>query len=121
MTFCWTTLHVKDMTVSLDFYQNILGLPLNRRYTTPDGKDIAFLGEGTTEVELICSADETDIDMGHSISMGFVTPSVEETLAFLATKNIPVHSGPFKPNPSIQFFYILDPDGLKIQFVERTA
>lgn len=30
-----------------------------------------------------------------------------------------VHSGPFQPNPSVSFFYILDPNGLKIQFVEN--
>ena len=34
-------------------------------------------------------------------------------------KGIPIHSGPFQPNPHARFFFVLDPNGLKIQFVEN--
>ncbi|ODS49840.1 MAG: lactoylglutathione lyase, partial [Halanaerobium sp. 4-GBenrich] len=34
-------------------------------------------------------------------------------------KNIVIQSGPISPNPKIEFFFVLDPNGLKIQFVEN--
>jgi lactoylglutathione lyase len=45
--------------------------------------------------------------------------SVDEMMAFVKEKGIPIHSGPFQPNPNTKFFFIIDPNGLKIQFVER--
>ncbi|NLK05931.1 MAG: VOC family protein, partial [Spirochaetales bacterium] len=32
-----------------------------------------------------------------------------------------IYAGPFSPNPYVRFFYILDPNGVKIQFVEQKA
>ena len=36
----------------------------------------------------------------------------------LVERGIAIHSGPFQPNPELRFLYVLDPDGLKVQFVE---
>jgi lactoylglutathione lyase len=44
---------------------------------------------------------------------------VELLMAFMKENGIAIHSGPFQPNPGIRFFYVLDPNGLKIQFVEN--
>jgi lactoylglutathione lyase len=33
-------------------------------------------------------------------------------------KGIEIYDGPHQPNPNTKFFYVLDPNGLKIQFVE---
>ncbi len=45
---------------------------------------------------------------------------MEKSLHFYQTViGLPVQAGPFSPNPSIKFLYVLDPDGLKIQFVEN--
>ncbi|MDD5601014.1 MAG: VOC family protein, partial [Actinomycetota bacterium] len=32
MKFCWTTIMVNDLEESLKFYQEIIGLPVNRRF-----------------------------------------------------------------------------------------
>ena len=45
--------------------------------------------------------------------------SVDEMMNFVKEKGIVVESGPFQPNPHVKFFYIMDPNGLKIQFVEN--
>jgi lactoylglutathione lyase len=34
-------------------------------------------------------------------------------------KGIPVESGPVQPNPHVKFFFIKDPNGMKIQLVEN--
>ena len=119
MAFLWTTITVKDMEESLNFYQNIVGLPLNRRFSAGPGVEIAFLGEDATKVELICNESIKEFNMGTDISLGFAVRSIEEKIAFLESKGIKIHSGPFSPNPHTRFFFILDPNGLEIQFVEQ--
>ena len=119
MGFCWTTLNVKNMDESLDFYENIVGLKLERRVSMGPDKELAFLGEDETKVELIYDKTNNSLNIGNDISLGFTTPSIENKLTFLKEKGINIHSGPFQPAPHIKFFFILDPNGLRIQFVEK--
>ncbi len=119
MKYCWTTINVSDMKKSLSFYQDIIGLEIKRQFKPNEEMEIAFLGNGETQVELICNKNNREIIYGKDISMGFVTESISSTTDLLKSKNIDLHSGPFQPNPSIKFIYILDPDGLKIQLVEN--
>lgn len=119
MKFCWTTLKVKDMDESLSFYQEIVGLSIDRRFNAGPGVEIVFLGDGETKVELIYDENNKEVDFGQNISLGFVVNSVDEKMEFVQKNDIDIHSGPFQPNPNIKFFYIIDPNGLKIQFVEN--
>lgn len=119
MKFCWTTISVRDMEKSINFYQNIIGLPIIRRMQPTPDMELAFLGEGDTQVELSCHKDAAEVEFGKDISLGFVVESLDDFADFLKTKSIGIHSGPFQPNPFIRFLYVLDPDGLKIQFVEN--
>lgn len=118
MKFCWSTLTVKDMEESLKFYKEIVGLKENKRFQAGPGMEIVFLGEGETQIELIYNANKKDINMGADISLGFQVSSLDEMMEFVKEKGIDIHSGPFQPNPSTRFFYVLDPNGLRIQFVE---
>lgn len=118
MKFCWCTITVNNLDESQKFYQEIVGLKLNKRYTARPGTEIAFLGEGDTQVELI-TYGEGPVRMSEDISLGFIVDSVDQKIAFLKENGITILSGPFKPNPNIQFFYIKDPNGVKIQFVEQ--
>lgn len=119
MKFCWTTLKVKNMDESLNFYQEVVGLEVDKRFNAGPGTEITFLGDGETKVELICEENSKDVSIGQDISLGFEVESVDEMIKFVKEKGIPVHSGPFEPNSHIRFFYIMDPNGLKIQFVEN--
>ncbi len=44
MKFCWVTINVKDMEKSLHFYQEIIGLNINRRMKPNSDMEIIFLG-----------------------------------------------------------------------------
>ncbi|MCL6458912.1 MAG: VOC family protein [Gorillibacterium sp.] len=119
MKFCWSTLRVNDMEESLAFYQEIVGLELNRRFNAGPGGEIAFLGDGETKIELISNAANKEVNLGEDISLGFEVESVDEMIESVKEKGLAIHSGPFQPNPHVKFFYVLDPNGLKIQFVEN--
>lgn len=119
MKFCWSTIKVKNMEESLKFYEEIVGLKLNDRFNSVPGKEIVFLGEGETKIELICDESIKDINYSEFISLGFEVNSLDKMINLLKEKGMKIHSGPVMPNPHIKFIYVLDPNGLKIQFIEN--
>ena len=118
MNISWITLTVKNMDESLNFYTEVVGLTLEDRRPAGPQMELAFLGDGETKLELVCNQAVTDFDMGQSISLGFAVASVDQTMATFKKKGIAIHSGPFQPAPYIRFFFITDPNGLKIQLIE---
>ena len=119
MDFCWVTIYVKDMAKSLKFYQKIIGLNIKREMNPTSEMQIVFLGSGKTEIELIYNANHTNLSYGEDISLGFTVDSVDSEIERLKQNKIEIHSGPFQPNPHTKFFYLLDPNGIKVQFVEN--
>jgi len=120
VAFCWCTLQVDNLDESLKFYQDIVGLPLNRRFKSSEGgMEIAFLGEGETKVELICCEGNELKSKGECISLGFTVDSLEQKMQFIKDKGIAIKRGPVQPNPHIRFFFIVDPNGFDVQFVEN--
>jgi lactoylglutathione lyase len=107
------------MEESLKFYEEIVGLKVDRRFMAGPEVEIVFLGDGETKVELICNKNEKEVSIGKDISWGFEVKSVDEMIRRVKEKGIAIEGGPFQPNPHVKFFYILDPNGLKVQFVEN--
>lgn len=114
MKLCWTTLLVKNMEESLKFYTEVIGLEVASRYNAMPGVELAFLGKGETQIELVCNAESANAVVGDAVSYGFDVPSLDEALAMVKEKGIPIHSGPVE-HPTVKFFFIKDPNGLKIQ------
>ncbi|NCB41318.1 MAG: VOC family protein [Clostridia bacterium] len=121
MKFCWSTLMVKNLEESINFYRDIVGLEVDRRFPAGPGMEIAFLGDGETKIELICDKSQKEIIVGPDISWGFETDSVNRMMSFVKEKGIDILSGPFKTGNGSMFFYIKDPDGMKIQFFEEAS
>ncbi|MDF9408717.1 VOC family protein [Pelotomaculum isophthalicicum JI] len=120
MKFCWCTITVNNMEESLKFYQEIVGLSIEKRYMAGPATEIAFLGSGETKVELLYHNDvNQNINVGQNISLGFEVNSVDEMIKFIQEKGLKIESGPFQPAPHIKFFFVKDPNGLSIQFVEN--
>lgn len=119
MKFCWCTLTVNNLEQSISFYQDIIGLPIVRRLEPQAGVKIVFLGDGETNIELIYNETVKEIYFGSNISLGFEVESVSEKMQFLEKRGVRIESGPFRPNPHVKFINILDPNGLKIQLIEK--
>ncbi|MBN2851399.1 MAG: VOC family protein [Clostridia bacterium] len=119
MNFTWTTLQVSDMEVSLHFYQEIIGLPLKRRFS-PDGvMNLAFLGnEGESEIELICEPSNKKVTT-QGISIGFMSKqTIEETIKILENHGYQVVSPIISPNPNLRFIHVNNPDGYIVQLIQ---
>ena len=119
MKFLWTTIIVKDMEESIKFYQDVVGLKVVDKFNAGPDMHIAFLGEGETKIELIFSEKLKDMDAGNAVTLGFEVDSLDEMINFVNEKGISIKTGPIQPNPTLKYFIILDPNGLKIQFAEH--
>lgn len=121
MNYSRTTINVKDLEESIKFYQEIVGLKIKNKFKVGSKTTIAFMesSENNTEIELIEDQEKKDFDLGTDISLGFEITSVKEKIDFLKEKEIDIESGPISPQTDIEFFYVLDPNGLRIQFVEN--
>jgi len=115
MKYCWTTLHVKNIDQSVKFYQEIVGLPVTRSFDNPQGDKFVFLGDSGTQLELIQDVNGI-YQVGDAITLGFSVGSLDETMQYIRDNGIEIYSGPFQPNDHIRFFYVKDPDGIRIQF-----
>jgi len=118
MRMCWCTVLVKDLEKSLEFYGNVLGLRVQRRYKTPEDLEIAFLSDGAmSEVELIHNPHVPSYE-GRGISLGFVVESLSKEIERFGELGIEIIKGPVEVGGGVNFFHVLDPDGLEVQLVE---
>ena len=119
MKFYSSTLFVKDMEESIWFYQEIIGLPVSRRFNPSPDMEIVFLGENGTQIELIQDKGKEVIEIGPDISWAFTVDSLEAAYQSMKDKGVTILSDIIQPSPHVKFFYIQDPNGMKIQLVEN--
>ncbi len=119
MKLSWCTIIVEDMDTSVKFYEEVVGLSVIQRFKSTEKMEIVFLGEGDAKIELISSETGKPSNVGNDISLGFVVDSLDDKLADVKEKGIEIHSGPIQPNERIKFFFIKDPNGVKVQFAQN--
>lgn len=117
MAFLWTTIHVKNIEASIKFYEEVVGLTLRRRFSPRPGQELAFLGVGETEVELIHYDGEVLPGNIEGISIGFSCEDADALSKSLTEKGYTV-GDMVMPNPMLKFFIVKDPDGVNVQFVQ---
>jgi lactoylglutathione lyase len=117
MGFLWTTIHVKNLEESIAFYQAIVGLQLRRRFKPYPGRELAFLGVGETEIELMQTDGEDLPGRIEGISIGFSCDDAEELRNELIENQFEVTEIE-SPNPNLKYFIVKDPDGVNVQFVQ---
>ncbi len=120
MNFCWVTINVQDIEKSTAFYNEIVGLTVKRKMNPMPGVEIAFLAseEDKTEIELIMNKKQGSTSFA-GLSFGFYVKSLDETIKRLNMKGVTEIERPFQPIPAMKFIFIKDPDGAKVQFIEK--
>ena len=132
MRLLHTMLRVGDLRRSIAFYTEVLGMKLLRTTQRPDQKyDLAFLGYGQNpehaEIELTYNYGVDRYEIGGAyghIAIG--VPDVAATCSAVRSKAqqyggaITREAGPVKGGTTVIAF-ITDPDGYKIELIERDA
>src|SRR5665647_768064 len=93
MKFCWVTINVRNMSESIIFYEEIIGLPVMNRISAGPDTEISFLGDGDTQVELMCQTGKQEVAFGRDISIGFEVPSLDMIMELLKEKGIDIKAG----------------------------
>jgi lactoylglutathione lyase len=122
-----TMLRVADLDRSLDFYLHRLGMRLLRRRDFPEGRfTLAFVGYGDEQavavLELTYNWDAGRYTTG--TGYGHLAIGVEDVHAAtraLAAQGVPVvrPAGPLKGDPTELIAFVEDPDGYRIELIER--
>jgi lactoylglutathione lyase len=128
MRFLHTMLRVGDLQRSIDFYTKVMGMKLLRTTDRPDQKySLAFLGyeanPDQAELELTYNYGTTQYEMGSAY--GHIAIGVEDAAATCAAVkaaggNVTREAGPVKGGSTVIAF-VQDPDGYKIELIERDA
>jgi len=128
MRILHTMLRVGDLQRSIDFYTGVLGMQLLRKSDNPQYKyTLAFVGYGSNpehaELELTYNWGTDNYDMGTAfghIALGVpdVAAACEKIRA--AGGNITREAGPVKGGTTVIAF-VTDPDGYKIELIQRLA
>lgn len=122
-----TMIRVTDLERSLGFYLDRLGMRLLRRRDFPDGRfTLAFVGyreeSDVAVLELTHNWDGGPYQLG--TAFGHLAVGVADVVAAVATlaqAGVPVvrPAGPLKGDPGEIIAFVEDPDGYRIELVQR--
>ncbi|MBP8174813.1 lactoylglutathione lyase [Sphaerotilus sulfidivorans] len=130
MRILHTMLRVGDLQRSIDFYTQVMGMTLLRTTHRPEQKyDLAFLGYGSNpehaELELTYNHGVDRYELGSAY--GHIAVGVEDAAATCAAVReraqalggaVTREAGPVQGGSTVIAF-ITDPDGYKIELIQR--
>jgi len=121
-------LRVGDLQRSIDFYTSMLGMTLLRTTDRPEQKySLAFVGYGSNpdhaEIELTYNYGVDHYELGSAF--GHIAIAVSDAAATCARIKaaggmVTRDAGPVKGGSTVIAF-VQDPDGYKIELIERSA
>jgi lactoylglutathione lyase len=128
MRLLHTMLRVGDLPRSVNFYTKVLGMKLLRTTERPEQKySLAFVGyddeERTAVLELTYNYGVDKYEMGGAFGhIAIGVPDVKAACERVrgAGGKVTREAGPVKGGSSVIAF-VEDPDGYKIEFIERRA
>ncbi len=126
MRMLHTMLRVGDLAQSVRFYTDVLGMQLLRQHDYPEGRfTLAFLGYGDeashTVLELTHNWDTSSYDLGNGYGhIALAVPDAAAACAEIRQRGGRVvrEAGSMKHGSTVIAF-VEDPDGYKIELIER--
>ena len=128
MRILHTMLRVGDLQRSIDFYTQVMGMTLLRTSENPSQKySLAFLGYGPNpehaELELTYNHGVSSYEIG--TAYGHMAIGVPDAVAACeriraAGGNVTREPGPVKGGSTVIAF-VQDPDGYKVELIQRTS
>jgi catechol 2,3-dioxygenase-like lactoylglutathione lyase family enzyme len=111
---------VADLNQTISFYQQLLGMRVRWRGTTPSGLEAAHIGDERSYLALFeigererKEASYSELGLNH---FGLVVDDLDEAKRKLASLNIePTMEADYEPGRRL---YFLDPNGVEVELVE---
>lgn len=118
--FIWNTIYTSKLETSIGFYTEVLGLTVERQFTSPVGVTYVFMNdEKGFEIELIHNPEKDEVAPAPSnLSMGYQVDNLDAWLAKANDKGYETQGEIFSA-PHIRFAFIKDPNGVTVQLAER--
>ena len=126
MKMIHSMIRVSDVDQSINFYRDTFGLQLKERaeFST---FTLVYLGdERGFELELTWNADRSaPYEMGSGYGhLAFLTDELDQFHSRLESAGLspqPIKNMDFAGKPFARFFFLVDPDGYKIEVLERSG
>lgn len=126
MRILHTMLRVGDLKRSVDFYTEVLGMRLLRQSDYPSGRfTLAFVGYGDESDEAVLELTHNWDTASYDLGSGYGHIAIEVDDAYKACDavkqrggKVTREAGPMKHGTTVIAF-VEDPDGYKIEFIQK--
>jgi lactoylglutathione lyase len=119
MKISFITIQTKDIQTSIDFYQNVLGFEISRRFSPRPGMEIVFLDDKHGgKIEFIYNEKEKAYS-GQGISIGFYVDDINIIADHLKKNNAVITYGPAAAGNGIKLLYAKDNNGVELGFIQE--
>jgi lactoylglutathione lyase len=123
MRIAHTSITVKDMEKSIEFYRDMLGLSLVEREAIPENKaEIAFVkDQNGVEIELTYWREKKDwVDGDQLDHIAFTVDDVNRTIEEFRTKGVEIAREPYSlRGSSSKIAFIKDPNGIWLELIQH--
>lgn len=120
--FLHTRVRVNDLERTVKFYQDVLGLKVNSRRTSPRGAQIVFIGLPGTDAELeICQLPgspsvQVQPDLMH---LAFEVDDLAAFAREIERKGCRLSDGPTTTSRGAVLAFVDAPEGYEIEFIQN--
>ncbi|MDH6595673.1 VOC family protein [Bacillus aerius] len=125
MKMKYTILYVNDVEASIQFYHHILGFPIKLRvesYVEFDTGEVTLSINSRQDVKETLGLPVPEaVSSSQTFEIGFVVDDVNETIASLKEKGVPVIKEPAKKPWGQTVSYVSDPDGHFIEICDAVS
>ena len=117
-----TRMRVNDLERTVRFYEEILGLKVGRRHTSPRGAQLAFIRKPNSDEEIeLCQMPggppvEVQPDLMH---MAFEVDDLAAFAAEIGKKGWKLSDGPTRTGSGSIIAFIDAPEGYEIELIQR--
>ncbi|MEC1012063.1 VOC family protein [Bacillus altitudinis] len=125
MKMKYTILYVNDVEASIQFYHHILGFPIKLRvesYVEFDTGEVTLSINSRQDVKEALGLPVPEaVSSSQTFEIGFVVDDVNEIIAALKEKGVPVIKEPAKKPWGQTVSYVSDPDGHFIEICDAVS
>ena len=117
-----TRMRVNDLERTVKFYEEVLGLKVARRHTSPRGAQLVFLQAPNSDEEIeICQLSgspkvKVQPDLVH---LAFAVDDLQAFAAELALKGYSLSDGPTRTSSGSLIAFIDAPEGYEVELIQR--